>query len=96
MGVQTSEVGYTSATTGRWDHEVHKGHVVAIGVGDIIPGTEITGQYCHTRLTSSHVFHAAICNCMEFKGHRNFMAPIQNVQNKFDVLLTVHHSDVIR
>jgi hypothetical protein len=29
MGVPTSEVGYTSATTGRGDHEVHKGHVVA-------------------------------------------------------------------
>jgi hypothetical protein len=28
MGVPTSEVGYTSATTGRGDHEVHKGHVV--------------------------------------------------------------------
>jgi hypothetical protein len=27
MGVPTSEVGYTSATTGRGDHEVHKGHV---------------------------------------------------------------------
>jgi hypothetical protein len=31
MGVPTSEVGYTSATTGREDHEVHKGHVVALG-----------------------------------------------------------------
>jgi hypothetical protein len=31
MGVTTSEVGYTSATTGRGDHEVHKGHVVALG-----------------------------------------------------------------
>jgi hypothetical protein len=30
MGVPTSEVGYTSATTGRGDHEVHKGHVVAL------------------------------------------------------------------
>jgi hypothetical protein len=30
MGVSTSEVGYTSATTGRGDHEVHKGHVVAL------------------------------------------------------------------
>jgi hypothetical protein len=30
MGVLTSEVGYTSATTGRGDHEVHKGHVVAL------------------------------------------------------------------
>jgi hypothetical protein len=31
MGVPTTEVGYTSATTGRGDHEVHKGHVVALG-----------------------------------------------------------------
>jgi hypothetical protein len=30
MGVPTSEVGYTSATTGRGDHEVHNGHVVAL------------------------------------------------------------------
>jgi hypothetical protein len=30
MVVPTSEVGYTSATTGRGDHEVHKGHVVAL------------------------------------------------------------------
>jgi hypothetical protein len=30
MGVPTSEVGYNSATTGRGDHEVHKGHVVAL------------------------------------------------------------------
>jgi hypothetical protein len=29
MGVTTSEVGYTPATAGRGDHEVHKGHVVA-------------------------------------------------------------------
>jgi hypothetical protein len=30
MGVPTSEVGYTSATAGRGDHEVHKGHVVVL------------------------------------------------------------------
>jgi hypothetical protein len=30
MGVPASEVGYTSATTGRGNHEVHKGHVVAL------------------------------------------------------------------
>jgi hypothetical protein len=30
MGVPTSEVGYTSATTGWRDHEVRKGHVVAL------------------------------------------------------------------
>jgi hypothetical protein len=28
MGVPTSEVGYTSAKTGRGDHEDHKRHVV--------------------------------------------------------------------
>jgi hypothetical protein len=30
MGVPTLEVGYTSDTTGRGDHEVHKEHVVAL------------------------------------------------------------------
>jgi hypothetical protein len=30
MDVPNSDVGYTSATTGRWNHEVHKGHVVAL------------------------------------------------------------------
>jgi hypothetical protein len=30
MGVPTSEVGYTSATTGRGDQEVYKGHVMAL------------------------------------------------------------------
>jgi hypothetical protein len=30
MGVPTSEVGYTSATSGRGDHEVHKGNAVAL------------------------------------------------------------------
>jgi hypothetical protein len=31
MGVPTSEVGYTLATTKREDHKVHKGHVVVLG-----------------------------------------------------------------
>jgi hypothetical protein len=30
MGVPNSDVGYTSATTGRGDHEVQKGHVVEL------------------------------------------------------------------
>jgi hypothetical protein len=30
MGVPPSEVGYTLATAGRGDQEVHKGHVVAL------------------------------------------------------------------
>jgi len=33
MGVPTSEVGYTPAMPTREDHEVHKGHVVALGGG---------------------------------------------------------------
>jgi hypothetical protein len=36
MGVPASEVGYTSATTGRGDHEVHKGHVVVVDTKKII------------------------------------------------------------
>jgi hypothetical protein len=35
MGVPASEVGYTSATPGRGDHEVHYGHVVALEEEDI-------------------------------------------------------------
>jgi hypothetical protein len=31
MGVPNLEVGYTSATTGSGDDEVHKEHVVALG-----------------------------------------------------------------
>ena len=31
MGVATSEVGYAPAMPRREDHEVHKGHVVALG-----------------------------------------------------------------
>ena len=31
MGVPTSEVGYTPAMSRREDHEVHKGHVAALG-----------------------------------------------------------------
>jgi hypothetical protein len=30
MDLPTSEVGYTSVTTGRGDHEVDKGHVVVL------------------------------------------------------------------
>jgi hypothetical protein len=38
MGVPALEVSYTSATTGRGDHEVHKGHVA---VGKIIIMTSL-------------------------------------------------------
>jgi hypothetical protein len=36
MGVPISEDGYTSATAGRVDYKVHKGHVVALGEGKIV------------------------------------------------------------
>jgi hypothetical protein len=39
MGVPALEVGYTSATTGRGDHEVHKGHVVALEKKSQQPGS---------------------------------------------------------
>jgi hypothetical protein len=39
MGVPTLEVGYTSATTGRGDHEVSKGHVAALGEGGTLKFT---------------------------------------------------------
>jgi hypothetical protein len=38
MGVPTSEVGYTSATTGRGDHEVYREHVVTLERKKIICG----------------------------------------------------------
>jgi hypothetical protein len=44
MGVPTLEVGYTSATTGRGDHEVHKGHVVALGERNLIIILEIISK----------------------------------------------------
>ena len=43
MGVPTSEVGYTSAMPRREDHEVHKGHVVALG------GKNNNLRRCHNR-----------------------------------------------
>jgi hypothetical protein len=36
MGVLTSKVDHTSATTGRGDHEVDKGHVVAWEGGEFL------------------------------------------------------------
>jgi hypothetical protein len=36
MGFPSSEVSYTSATTGRGDHEVHKGLVVALAKKKVV------------------------------------------------------------
>jgi hypothetical protein len=42
MGVPTSEVSYTSATAGRGDHEVHKGHEGAWGEGSVYNVLQVT------------------------------------------------------
>ena len=47
MGVPTSEVGYTPAKPRREDHEVHKGHVVALGRKKTI---EIRSHVVHIKL----------------------------------------------
>jgi hypothetical protein len=59
MGVPTSEVGYTAATTGRGDYEVHKGHVVALDSYfdlDMICSIKQfkKNSYFHARLYSKH------------------------------------------
>ena len=51
MGVPTSEVGYTPAMPGREDHEVHKGHVVALDQKKNIDGIDKSLLY----LTVIHV-----------------------------------------
>jgi hypothetical protein len=48
MGVPTLEVGYTSATTGRGDHEVHKGHVVALGEKKCQPNPDVSAEKLFT------------------------------------------------
>jgi hypothetical protein len=47
MGVPTSEDGYTSAKTGKGDHEVNKEHVVTLGEllsAVRIPQMDVTGS----------------------------------------------------
>jgi hypothetical protein len=41
MSVPASEIGYTSAITGRGDHEAHKGHAVALAKKTLIPPLHI-------------------------------------------------------
>jgi hypothetical protein len=47
MGVPISEVCYTSVTTGRGDHEVHGGHVVALDLKNIAVWTVEVPQQLH-------------------------------------------------
>jgi hypothetical protein len=47
-------VGYTSATTGRAEHEVHEGHVVAWGEGGNFVGSR------HTARRNAHICFPAV------------------------------------
>jgi hypothetical protein len=55
MGVPASDVGYTSATTGRGDHEVRKGPVVALGKKTLNLNLKAVGKFT-PRSTMLHNF----------------------------------------
>jgi hypothetical protein len=81
MGVPTSEVGYTSVTTGRGDHDVHKGHVVALerkkGLGQVVGSSNnITGL-------QSFIKNAEFSNylCTSQEGFR-FVNSVNQFQSK--------------
>jgi hypothetical protein len=61
MGAPALEVGYTSATTGSGDHEVHKGHVVELERKQIavsrVTLTTLTLTYQLTSLLNENLFH---------------------------------------
>jgi hypothetical protein len=56
MGVPASEVGYTSATTGRGNHEVHKGHVVALGKKHVLNCKNCARNNKHFKKISTEVY----------------------------------------
>jgi hypothetical protein len=60
MGILTSEVSYTSATTRRGDQEVHKGHVVAL------EGGKLTDKEIHKYRTRYNNLHLPIVNLSTF------------------------------
>jgi hypothetical protein len=80
MGVPTSEVGYTSATAGRGDHEVHKGHVVALRKKSLL----------------KYIFYRRRMEKISWTDHvRNEEVLLRvkeqrNILHEFDVLLTVY------
>jgi hypothetical protein len=61
MGIPTSEVSYTLATTRRGDHEDHKGHVFARGGG--IPETANLQQ--HNLILQSYRILHCVCVCVQ-------------------------------
>jgi hypothetical protein len=62
MGVPTSEVGYTSATTWRGDHEVRKGHVVKLEKKNLMVRKNITFQYNIMQVKYMYTFGYATTN----------------------------------
>ena len=88
MGVPTSEVGYTPAMPRREDHEVHKGHVVALGENICI----YMFSAKHSKILFSHIctVHPAIIKVFNyqlihkrivFKGVLKFTLKVQQLQH---------------
>jgi hypothetical protein len=59
MGVPALEVGYTSATTGRGEHEVHNGHWKKIFFFKISPFSELHSSV-PLKLTSANVISSSV------------------------------------
>ena len=64
MGVPTSKVGYTPAMPSREDHEVHKGHVVALGGGDIAEAWDPNMNVLFMGFLYLYLFLVKICLLM--------------------------------
>jgi hypothetical protein len=69
MGVPASEVGYTTAITGRGDHEVHKEHVVALGREKKIIASHFIRDFPFPLIGSHGSFYML---SFYLKGERNF------------------------
>jgi hypothetical protein len=91
MGVPSLEVGYTSATTGRGDHEVHKGQVVALENKNS-PGPNLCGGHLKQRVkrTAQSYWLYSARNHSEYrviKFTAEFKIAVDNVVLKGDTWL---------
>jgi hypothetical protein len=88
MGVPTSEVGYTSATTGRGDHEVHKGHVVALGGEPVkVAQKKTDSESCGNRRSESHT---------SVRSVNDFLCALDTFTVRFssEIRCTDHHEEM--
>jgi hypothetical protein len=83
MGVPTSEVGYTSATAGRGDHEVHKGHVMAFGKKEKVSHKTI--QFIHATTIDNRIQYYFVllqCRYSDFQEKSALKTDSSNKQKK--------------